>query len=102
MATLPFSLNTVFIACYNHRGFLPAAVESVLAQNYQYKEIIVVDKGSTDNTKELHRNVLLFEYVYQANQGFSAARNKGIAESSGNYFFRDLKNHNKRQEVCLR
>ena len=61
MATLPFSLNTVFIACYNHRGFLPAAVESVLAQNYQYKEIIVVDKGSTDNTKELHRNVLLFD-----------------------------------------
>jgi len=61
MATLPFSLNTVLIACYNHRGFLPAAVESVLAQNYQYKEIIVVDKGSTDNTKELHRNVLLFD-----------------------------------------
>jgi glycosyltransferase involved in cell wall biosynthesis len=78
------SLITVVITCYNHGRFLPAAIESVLVQNYQYKEIIVIDDGSTDNTKEIALQYPSIRYVYQSNQGLSAARNKGIAESSGN------------------
>jgi glycosyltransferase involved in cell wall biosynthesis len=85
MAIKPSSLITVVITCYNHGRFLSTAIESVLAQNYQYKEIIVVDDGSTDNTKEIASQYSSVRYVYQANQGLSAARNKGIAESSGNY-----------------
>ena len=85
MAIQPSFLITVVITCYNHGRFLSTAIESVLAQNYQYKEIIVVDDGSTDNTKEIVSQYSSVRYVYQANQGLSAARNKGIAESSGYY-----------------
>ena len=53
MAIKPSSLITVVITCYNHGRFLSTAIESVLAQNYQYKEIIVVDDGSTDNTRKI-------------------------------------------------
>ena len=85
MAIQSPALITVVISCYNHGRFLPTAIESVLAQNYQYKEIIVVDDGSTDNTKEIALDYPSVRYVYQSNSGLSAARNKGIAESSGNY-----------------
>src|SRR5688572_16578785 len=85
MAIKPSSLITVVITCYNHGRFLSTAIESVLAQNYQYKEIIVVDDGSTDNTKEIALKYPSVQYVFQSNQGLSSARNKGIAESSGNY-----------------
>jgi glycosyltransferase involved in cell wall biosynthesis len=43
-------LVSVVIACYNHGRFLPAAVESVLAQDYEEIELIVIDDGSTDET----------------------------------------------------
>ena len=85
MAIRSPSLITVVITCYNHGRFLSTAIESVLAQNYPYKEIIVVDDGSTDNTKEIAFYYPSVRYVYQSNRGLSAARNKGIAESSGNY-----------------
>ena len=85
MAIQSSSFITVVITCYNHGRFLATAIESVLAQNYQYKEIIVIDDGSTDNTREVALQYPSVRYVYQSNQGLSAARNNGIAESSGNY-----------------
>jgi glycosyltransferase involved in cell wall biosynthesis len=69
---------SVVIATYNRAGFLPATLDSVLAQTFQDFEIIVVDDGSTDGTRELlgayGDRVRCF---YQENRGPSAARNLG-------------------------
>ena len=81
---------SVVIATCNgvRRGFLGSAIESVLNQTYQNFELIIIDDGSTDNTKEFCKQYLSnskVKYVYQENRGISAARNKGIKESCGEY-----------------
>ena len=78
---------SVIIPCYNHGHYLSRAVESVLAQTYGNWEVIIVDDGSTDDTRGA---ALAFadpriRYIYQQNQGLSAARNAGIREASGSY-----------------
>lgn len=78
-------LVSVIIPCFNHGAYLAEAIESVRSQNYPHKEIIVVDDGSTDNTKEVSQQFAEVKYIYQGNQGLSAARNTGIAQSAGNY-----------------
>jgi glycosyltransferase involved in cell wall biosynthesis len=78
-------LVSVIIPCYNHGQYLSKAIESVLAQSYKHFEIIVVDDGSTDNTKKITEKYAGVNYIYQTNQGLSAARNKGISKSKGSY-----------------
>lgn len=79
------TLVSVIIPCYNHGRFLSKAIESVLTQTYSNFEIIVIDDGSTDNTKEIVQNYKEVKYVYQINQGLSASRNTGIDQSTGEY-----------------
>ena len=76
---------SVIITCYNHAKYLPEAIESVLAQSYKEIEIIVVDDGSTDHTRQVCERYPVVKYIYQHNQGLSAARNTGIDHSSGDY-----------------
>src|SRR5687768_3146869 len=78
-------LVSVIIPSYNHGNYLGRAVESVLAQTYKNTEIIVVDDGSVDNTKHVAQSFPGVKYVYQHNQGLSAARNTGIENSKGKY-----------------
>jgi glycosyltransferase involved in cell wall biosynthesis len=78
-------LISVIIPCYNHGNYLSRAIESVLAQTYKNVEIVVVDDGSSDNTKQVAENFPDVVYVYQHNQGLSAARNTGIDNSKGKY-----------------
>jgi glycosyltransferase involved in cell wall biosynthesis len=60
------------------------AVESVLSQTYRDYEVIVVDDGSTDATAEIVASYgRKVRYIYQANSGVSAARNRALSESSG-------------------
>lgn len=79
------ALVSVIIPCYNHGRYLSKAIESVLGQTYTHFEIIVVDDGSTDKTKEVAQNYKEVKYVSQINQGLSAARNTGIDQSIGQY-----------------
>ena len=77
---------TVVIPTYNRAHLIKDAVESVLNQTYQDFELIVIDDGSTDNTREvlaIYKDKL--RYIYQENQGRSAARNHGIKLAQGEY-----------------
>lgn len=85
----PNALVSVIIPSYNYANFIIETLNSVRAQNYEYWEAIVVDDGSTDNTKalvlELARIDSRIIYVYQVNKGLSEARNTGLNRSSGAY-----------------
>jgi glycosyltransferase involved in cell wall biosynthesis len=63
-----------------------AAIESVLEQTFKDFEILVIDDGSTDITREVvNRYGDIVRYFYQENSGVSVARNHGIKESKGKY-----------------
>lgn len=76
---------SVIIPCYNHGKYLARAIRSVREQEYDDVEIIIVDDGSTDTTKEDAARFADAKYIYQQNQGLSAARNTGIRASTGKY-----------------
>jgi len=78
---------SVIIPTHNRARFLAESIQSVLAQTFDNLETIVVDDGSTDNTREVVGNFLgpRVKYVYQENQGASAARNAGILIATGDF-----------------
>lgn len=81
---------SVIIPTHNSAQHLPDAIDSILKQTYQDFEIVVIDDGSTDNTKEIVEKYIQthgskIRYVYQKNKGVGSARNKGIDESRGTY-----------------
>ena len=79
-------LISIIIPTYNHALFISDAVNSCLEQTYPNIEIIVVDDGSTDNTKQiLEPYSSKIKYIYQKNAGPAAARNNGARASNGSY-----------------
>ena len=75
---------SVVIPTYNYGRFISDAIRSVLAQTFPAMEIIVVDDGSTDNTADIVREFGdSVTYISQPNAGVCAARNRGVAESTG-------------------
>jgi len=74
---------SVIIPTHNRRDFVREAIASVLAQTYQDFELIIVDDGSTDDTRASVQECPRAQYVFQENRGVSAARNRGVALSSG-------------------
>jgi glycosyltransferase involved in cell wall biosynthesis len=79
---------SVIIPTYNRAHYLGEAIESILNQDIRdcQIEIIVVDDGSTDNTKEvLGKFGNRIRYIYQDNRGAGPARNRGIDEATGEW-----------------
>jgi len=77
---------SVILTTYNGatRGFLKIAIESVLKQTFQNYELLIVDDGSEDHTRELcegYLNEPKVRYIYQENGGLARARNTGIESS---------------------
>jgi len=101
---------STIIPAYNAAKFIDEAIDSVLDQTYQDFELIIVDDGSTDNTKELVQTYVeqypdKVRYIYQKNQGPAAARNTGIKASVGEFIApldSDDKWFPKRLEHCVR
>ncbi len=77
---------SVVIAAYNKADLTIRTVESVLNQTYANIEVIVVDDGSTDDTKQkLSVYADKIKYIYKENSGACSARNVGIRQASGDY-----------------
>lgn len=78
---------SVIIPTYNRAELVPHAIESVLAQTFRDFELLVVDDGSTDDTREAVEAIEdpRVRYLYQENGGVSAARNYGAREANGEY-----------------
>lgn len=81
---------SVIIPIYNSEATITNTLNSVINQTYKDFEIILVDDGSFDNTKKnieafFKNKNIIYKYIYQANNGVSAARNRGIKEAQGEY-----------------
>jgi glycosyltransferase involved in cell wall biosynthesis len=79
---------SVIIDNYNYARFLPEAIDSVLAQDFPQEqiEIIVVDDGSTDNSREVLKSYGdRITPVFQENSGYAEAFNNGIGRAAGEF-----------------
>ncbi|MCC2641102.1 MAG: hypothetical protein K0S45_1515 [Nitrospira sp.] len=77
---------SVVIPTYNCAQFLGRTVDSALGQTYRDFEVIVVDDGSTDETQTLMQTYgESIRYLYQKNQGASAARNVAVSRATGEF-----------------
>ncbi len=75
---------SVIIPSYQSASFLPACVSSIRTAGEPDVEVIVVDDGSKDNTREVAES-LGVKYIYQANQRQAVARNTGLTIATGKY-----------------
>lgn len=84
-------LVSIVIPAYNAAETIIPCIESVLNQTYKHLEIIVIDDGSKDATKEIVKEyrkkycIDNLQFIYQDNAGPSAARNRGIELAKGEY-----------------
>jgi len=79
---------SVIIPTFNCAEYLSSALDSVLAQTMDDYDIVVIDDGSSDNTKQAllrYRENSKVTYIYQENRGLPGARNAGVAQSDSEY-----------------
>jgi glycosyltransferase involved in cell wall biosynthesis len=80
---------SVIIPVYNGEACISIPLNSLLKQTYPDFEVVIIDDGSTDSTKDVVEKYTSmdnrFKYYYQTNQGVSAARNKGMELSRGEF-----------------
>jgi len=78
-------LVSIIVPVYNSERYLEFTLQSIFSQDYQPIEVIVVDDGSTDGSTKIAKSFKNIQYIYQKNQGPSAARNTGITVSQGDF-----------------
>jgi glycosyltransferase involved in cell wall biosynthesis len=78
-------LVSVVIPCYDQGRYLGEAIESARRQTHEAVEVIVVDDGSTDDTARVAAAHPGVRYVHQRNAGTAVARNRGLADSCGEF-----------------
>jgi cellulose synthase/poly-beta-1,6-N-acetylglucosamine synthase-like glycosyltransferase len=85
---------SVIMPTYNRASFIVKALDSVWRQTYRPIELLIVDDGSTDDTKSVvlewannhnEDNLFITRYIYQKNNGAPNARNKGVRNATGRY-----------------
>lgn len=77
---------SICIPTYNRKKYLKETIDSILAQAYKDYEIVIVDDGSTDGTKDILKDINVpVTYHWQENSGDAAARNKLIELAQGQY-----------------
>jgi len=82
-------LISVIIPCYNQAHYLSDAINSILSQTYNTWECIIIDDGSSDNTKYIASQFVNLDrrikYLYQNNKGLAASRNLGLKMATGEF-----------------
>ncbi len=82
-------LVSIIIPAYNAEKYLDRCLQSLMTQTYQKMEILVVDDGSTDRTRDIvlkyAKEDVRVKYIFQKNCGVSAARNFGMKKAQGKY-----------------
>lgn len=84
-------LVTVYITNYNYGLYIESAIQSVLNQVYKNIEVLIIDDGSTDNSREIiekYRSVENIEIIYQKNKGLNATNNVALKIARGKYIMR--------------
>ncbi len=84
-------LITVYITNFNYGQYLNKSIKSVLSQTYLNYELIIIDDGSTDNSKnviEKYRNLKNIKIIYQKNKGLNFTNNIALNLSKGEYITR--------------
>lgn len=80
---------SLILPCYNVEEYIAKTIDSVLNQNFQNFELIVINDGSSDNTgnilSTLYQNNVRIRIIEQENSGVSAARNTGLRLAKGKY-----------------
>lgn len=85
-STAPFF--SIVLPTFNRAHLITRAIESVLAQTFTDWELLIVDDGSSDTTREAIQDHLLdprISYSFEVNSGPAMARNRGIASAHGEY-----------------
>lgn len=80
---------SIIVNCFNQGRYLERSVKSVLEQTFKDIECIIVDDGSTDNTREMAEQLMSVDprvkYFYKQNGGLPAARNFGVEKAKGEW-----------------
>lgn len=85
---MPEAIVSILVPVYNGDQYISEAIESALAQTYQNFELLIVNDGSTDNSKSIIMNYLgdsRIRYFEQQNAGVAATRNLAIKHAKGKY-----------------
>lgn len=82
------SLVSIIMPAYNAEAYIGEAIASVLAQSWKNWELLIINDGSSDKTKDIIQsfNDIRIRYFEQENIGVGAARNKGLLNMKGSYF----------------
>lgn len=81
------SIVTIVIPCFNASEFIRQTLTSILSQDYTNLQVVIVDDGSNDNSKDIIKSFTdkRIIYLYQENKGVSAARNLGLGYAKGEF-----------------
>src|SRR5690606_4797225 len=86
-------LVSVVIPCYNHAKFVKETIQSIIDQDYENIELIIIDDGSKDNSVEVieemvpacHKRFKRFEFRHRPNRGLCATLNEALEWCTGEY-----------------
>lgn len=87
-------LVSIVIPCFNHESFVRDSIQSVIDQNYENIELIIIDDGSQDNSIEIIKSMvekckkrfIRFEFRCRPNKGLSITLNEALSWCQGQYY----------------